>query len=87
MSRSRMASVAQSIAAAARRDVDAAVARAVAQVEYEVPDRINAAIAARQRRFEDQQAAQSNSRTISTSTVCGRGVDQLPQGRRALANG
>lgn len=57
MSRSRMASVAQSIAAAARRDVDAAVARAVAQVEYEVPDRINAAIAARQRRFEDQQAA------------------------------
>ena len=53
-SRSRMTGIAQSVSAAARRDVDVAVKKAIAPVAHEVPDQVAAGIA---RREEEQQAA------------------------------
>ena len=49
-----MTGIAQSVSAAARRDVDVAVKKAIAPVAHEVPDQVAAGIA---RREEEQQAA------------------------------
>ncbi len=57
LSRSRMSAIAQSVSAAARRDVSTAVMRAVDQVRHELPDRIAAAVERREQALREQQEA------------------------------
>jgi len=57
-SRSRMTGIAQSVSAAARRDVDVAVKKAIAPVAHEVPDQVAAGVARRQEQQDAARAAQ-----------------------------
>lgn len=74
-SRSRMTGIAQSVSAAARRDVDAVVQKAIAPVAHQIPDQVAAGIA---RREEQHQAARDAQQTQAA-------LESDDQWRRALA--